>query len=274
MDDLLNLLLNLLKVATARRGTALTIVPPADMLAELLVGSALAPEQERLGSLIHAAGAGQLGLAACLSHLVEIAQRCAPQDAQRAQFEARWSAAATTLDRLLMFNALLEWDCALHTSFAFDDSAMFDFVQSLAIEAGPGGCTATLVATIPPSSGELQITGEADLLRRITIAYRCATDYPLLSVRIPSTTPHAPRQGTRLNWQQRETPAYDLSLYNFNHRLLGQVITRRVHPPYELPGRKLTIAFSEHADVELLVTDIVNTSDERVGRYVKVLRHD
>ena len=272
MDSLLKLLLNTLNVATTCRGPQLIVLPPEDILATVLADSALAQEQEQIGRIICAAAEGQMSMAASLRHLFDIVQRFESDGAQLAPFKERWRAVATTLDQLLMVNALLEYDCALHSSLAFDDSAMFDFIQLLTVEPTADSPGTVLVARISSRSGEIQISRDSDLLRRITITYRWDTTYPALTVKIPSMTLDTPRQGTRLNWEQRDTLADDLNLYNFNHRLLGQIITRRVRPPYEIQGRKLTLRYSAPSDVEFLVTDVFDTKNALLGRYVKLVR--
>jgi len=272
MDSLLNLLLNVLNVVTTCRGPALRVVPALDMLSEVLADSDLALEQEQLAGAIRARADGQIDLATCLSQMIQIVQRFDSKRAQLAALEERWNAAAKMLDQLLMVSTLLDCDCARHGHFAFSANTMFNFVQSLAIEPAPGDCGLVLVASVPAHSGEVQVNSDAGLLRRILITYNRETEYPRLSVKIPSTTPNEPRQGTRLNWQQRTSPEDDLNLYDFNHRFLGRIITRRINPPYEIQGHKLTIVFLAPMNVEILVTDVIDSRDELLGRFVKLLR--
>jgi hypothetical protein len=272
MDSLLKLLLNLLNVATTCRGPQLLVLPPEDILAVVLAGSALAQQQDQLASIIRAAADGQMSMTASLRHLLDIMQRFESDGAHFALSNEPWCAAATTLDRLLMLNALLEDRCALRSSLAFDDSAMFDFIQLLAIQPTADNPETVLVAQLSSRSGEIEIRRDAGLLRRITITYRRDTIYPVLTVKIPSTTPDAPRRGTRLNWEQRDTPADDLNLYNFDHRPLGQIITRRVRPLIEIQGQKLTLRHSAQSDVEFLVTDVIDTKDTLLGRCIKFVR--
>ena len=270
MDSLVKLLLNALNVATMCRGPQLIVLPPEDILATVLAGSPLAEEQEQIARIIVTVAGGQISTAAGLPHLLDMVQRCEPEDSQLAPFKDRRRAAAT-LDQLLMLNALLDHNCALHSSLVFDDSAMFDFIQSLTIEPAAGSPATVLAAQIAARSGEMPLTMDSALLRRITVTYRRDTLYPALTVKIPSTTPGAPRQGTRLNWEQRDTHADDLNLYNFNHRPLGQIITRRARPPYEIHGRKLALLFPAHSDVEFLVTDVIDTENAVLGRYVRLM---
>jgi hypothetical protein len=271
MDSLLELLLNLIKVVIACRSPQLIVLPAQDILATALADSALSQEQEQIGRAVGAMASGQISKAACLGRLLEIVQPFASNGAQFAGSDERWRATATTLDRLLMLNALLDYDCARHSSFALDDSCLFDFIQLLTIEPAGDSPGTAVIGQIASHSGEIQINRDVGLLRRITIAYRRATIYPALTVKIPSTTPDMARQSTRLSWEQRDTPADDLALYSFDHRPLGQIITRRLGPPYELQGRKLTLLFSAQSDVEFLVTDVIDTENAVLGRYVKLI---
>lgn len=139
--------------------------------------------------------------------------------------------------------------------------------------AGGEGLMETRIVGAPARSGERPAPqpGGHPLLDRVQVTYDVAAVYPRLTVTTPSMAKVADWSPSRTGWQQRDTPAYDLTLFNARSRELGRVTTQRAPLPLAVPGRPLSMTFADMEGGAVLATTLTDASGNEIVRWLRMV---
>ncbi|MDW8212321.1 MAG: hypothetical protein RMJ55_02095 [Roseiflexaceae bacterium] len=192
-------------------------------------------------------------------------------------------AAATVLPQRLqrletITNTLLTIHCATsnnaieHVHLRIVHPLMLSGIRLLTITGGEGPIETRIVGA-PVRSGERPAPqpGGHPLLERVQVTYDAATPYPRLTVTTPSMAKVADWSPGRTGWQQRDSSAYDLTLFNARSRELGRITTQRASLPLTVSGKPLSVTFADMRGGAVLATTLTDASGNEIVRWLRVV---
>lgn len=274
MDSHSATILQLLQCAAAGRQKrqGMLFVSATELLADVLEGlvqqhdlaaatGALSDVGEGRRAITDACAAIGAALANARSH--PAAATVLPQRLQRLE---------TITNTLLTIHYATSNDAIEHVHLRIAHPLMLNGIRLLTIADGDGPMETRIVGA-PARSGERPAPqpGRHPLLERVQVTYETAAPYPRLTVTTPSMAKVADWSPSRTGWQQRDTPTYDLTLFNARSRELGRVTTQRAPLPLAVSGKPLSLTFADMQGGAVLATTLTDASGNEIVRWLRVV---
>jgi hypothetical protein len=162
---------------------------------------------------------------------------------------------------------------AAQATLTFETLDLLHDIKQLHI-AGTPDCVLVGLVSTGDSDTTVTLPGSSYMAQRITITYRDNSPYPCLNIATPSITPYDDRPQTRPQWVQKPHAAYDLDIYTYKDRLVGQVRTRSLDTIPTSSDQHLHFEFAPNLPVRYLVTELTTTyadTERLLARVVKLV---
>lgn len=261
MDSELALLLNLQKLALSSPvdQSAITAIAPEPLIADALAGMLAERELQQLQDLLARLGAGNIGAAEAWRLANDLVPAIKARSAQADQIAGR-SALNRMLEEMFMLRSITGSQLVGHIDLRIKSIRLFDYIPRLTIDPVPGTPTTVIIGTMPQTLSQPDITvsspHDSYIERRTEIVYSSRSPYPHLNLNTPSRRGALNVKTKRLDCIQHPFPEYDLEIYTFQERRVGNIQTRACELPYTVKGQKLSITIPRQDDTSLLETSM------------------
>lgn len=274
MDSQSATILHLLHVAAAGRSmrSGILFVSATGLLADVLEGLVQQHDLEAATSALFDVSAGRRAITDACTAIGAALTSARSHPTAATVLPQRLERMETIINALLTFHYAASDDMIESVHLRIVHPLMLSGIRLLTISGGEGPMQTRIVG-VPAQPGEHpapQPEGHP-LLERVRVTYEAAAPYPRLTVTTPSMAKVADWSPSRMNWQQRDAPAYDLTLFNARSRELGRITTQRASLPLAVPGKPLSVTFTDMPGGAVLATTLTDADGNEIVRWLRVV---
>lgn len=274
MDPQSATILHLLHCAAAGRHerSGIRFVPATDLLADALEGLVQQHDLEAATGVLADVGESRRAMTDACTAIGAALATARSHPAAATVLPQRLQQLETITNALLTIHYATSNDVIESVHLRIVHPLMLSGIRLLTIAGGEGSMETRIIGA-PARSGERPAPqpGGHPLLERVQVTYDAATPYPRLTVTTPSMAKVADWSPGRTGWQQRDSTAYDLTLFNARSRELGRVTTQRASLPLAVPGRPLSVTFADMQGGAVLATTLMDASGNEIVRWLRVV---